>query len=246
MAGLFRKFGSSIASAARGLFGKRGTSGSPSATEKRLEKLKAQEGQLQSQAASARDKRERENKTAAQETIDRRLAQIKEQREKLERDRKRQDEDKRQNDPEYRFVQLGEGVDTPQSSNVAHIQYAIKDDLLVIRFKDGSTYGYEPIFPQEAASLFKSASKGTWVWDNLRIRGTSLGHKKHYYLIIGDRKWDKNRDVAAAHAAEASRQSGMKKGDVFHPYELKLPVTNKGRQAKRAPRGRNMDNTGGS
>lgn len=239
---LFRKIGSSIASAARGLFGKRGTSGSASATERRLEKLKQQEGQLQSQATSARDKRERENKTAAQETIDRRLAQIKEQREKLERDRKKQDEDTRKNDPEYRFVYLGEGVDTPQSSNVAHIQYRIQDDLLVIRFKDGSTYGYEPIFPQEAASLFKSASKGTWVWDNLRIRKTKLGHKKHYYLITGDRKWDATRESARAHGQEALRQSS---GD-FQANELKWPETNKGRRPRPAPRGRNMDNTGGS
>ncbi len=51
--------------------------------------------------------------------------------------------------------------------------------------KGESIYGYEPVGLQMARSFFHTSSKGKWVWDNLRIRGTKYGHKVNYYFDQG-------------------------------------------------------------
>lgn len=200
-------------------------------------------------ATGARDQRRMESEgrrtAAAMEartaTIDRRLGQARDQRGKLQEQKSARERQQLQDSPVYRFVYLGEGVDTLSSSNVAHIQYKIDESLLVVRFKDGAVYGYKPIFPQEAKSLFESRSKGTWVWDNLRVRGTRLGHRKDYFLLVeghaGQRKWNRSEETAAAHGAEASLQSGQP--DPFSgvgKYEKAWPKTNKGRRKKKRRR----------
>ena len=66
------------------------------------------------------------------------------------------------------------------SSNVVSAQYYNDSNELRIQFKDGSAYIYEDINTQEALEFAKAFSKGGWVWDYLRIRGTKYGHKKPY------------------------------------------------------------------
>lgn len=147
-----------------------------------------------------------------------------------------EEERRAKNDPEYRFVQLGEAVDTPQSSNVRRIQYSIQKAELYVTFKDQSVYVYFNIFVQEARSLYQSGSKGGWVWDNLRVRGTKLGHRKDYALLVeghrGQRKWNRSAGLARHHGKKVARQSGVPLLTPTTKKERSFPITNK---ANRVP-----------
>lgn len=81
----------------------------------------------------------------------------------------------------------GEMIVMADSSNVDWFQYLPDTRQLKVGFGKGgrkkSTYLYDQISPVEAASIFSFRSKGTWVWDNLRVRGTVHGHKKPYRKI---------------------------------------------------------------
>ena len=117
----------------------------------------------------------------------------------------------------------GEWVNV-QSSNVAAIRFDKERLILEVRFLDGSSYEYFQVSPEEAESLYVAPSKGKWVWDHLRIRGTKLGHQKDYAYVQAastiDRKWNATTQSAIAHGQEVDRQSqaalrgniGQKKG----------------------------------
>lgn len=47
----------------------------------------------------------------------------------------------------------------------------------------GPTYAYESVHPDLFNDLKLANSKGKWVWDDLRIRGTIAGHQFSYHLI---------------------------------------------------------------
>jgi hypothetical protein len=137
-----------------------------------------------------------------------------------------QDESKQrqlENNPAYRFLYKGDVVTGFSSSNVKAFWYDIEKHLLYIQFKDQSTYEYgarlRGVTTEFALSLFYAKSKGTWVWDNLRIRGTKLGHKVDYALVIGPqgpkrwnpvggRLWEQTPERALEHAKEVTKQSG--------------------------------------
>ena len=84
------------------------------------------------------------------------------------------------------------------SSNVHSIGFIWNDDqpekgTLKVRFLDhdanwkkttkgGATYHYYDVHPRFFWAFQKAASKGKWVWDNLRIRGTVSGHQFRYGL----------------------------------------------------------------
>lgn len=88
------------------------------------------------------------------------------------------------------------------SSNVHSIGFRLDWDApdnstLLIRYKDsrrgrggkaGALYAYFGVHPDDFQVLQRAASKGEWVWDNLRIRGTVSGHHVPYMLkgISGD------------------------------------------------------------
>ena len=89
------------------------------------------------------------------------------------------------------------------SSNVHSIGFDFNYDLplkskLIIRYlqKDrktgggrnssnvgGPTYAYDSVHPDWFTDLVTAGSKGKWVWDQLRIRGTVAGHQYEYNLI---------------------------------------------------------------
>jgi hypothetical protein len=85
------------------------------------------------------------------------------------------------------------------SSNVHSIGFEFNFDQplkskLIIRYlqKDrrgssgtvgGPTYAYDNVHPDWFADLREAGSKGKWVWDQLRIRGTVAGHQYPYNLI---------------------------------------------------------------
>jgi hypothetical protein len=84
------------------------------------------------------------------------------------------------------------------SSNVHSIGFAFNLDRplnskLIIRYKQkdrrggpgtvgGPTYEYDDVHPDWFDSLQQAGSKGKWVWDQLRIRGTVAGHQYRYNL----------------------------------------------------------------
>jgi hypothetical protein len=80
------------------------------------------------------------------------------------------------------------------SANVHSIGYDLNTNTLYVRFliervrdgqvyrSPGSLYGYRNVTPDEFLDFLSAPSKGNWVWDHLRIRGTASGHQKDYFL----------------------------------------------------------------
>lgn len=88
----------------------------------------------------------------------------------------------------------GEMLDV-QSSNVHSIGFEFNwenpmQGTLKVRFLQGKTgsksagplYHYYNVHPDVFAAFRQAASKGSFVWDRLRIRGTVTGHRYHYEL----------------------------------------------------------------
>ena len=97
-------------------------------------------------------------------------------------------------------IVTGEMVPAMRSSNVHSYGYDIETAYLYVRYLGyvkgqhaadgsplrsgpGSLYRYSNVTPEEFLSIMAAASKGNWVWDNLRIRGTWSGHQKDYELV---------------------------------------------------------------
>lgn len=90
-------------------------------------------------------------------------------------------------------IVTGEMVEV-RSSNVHSIGYDLDNHVLYVRFWaetvrkgelvrfPGALYGYRDVWPEEFLDFLDASSKGGWVWDHLRERGTVSGHKKAYFL----------------------------------------------------------------
>lgn len=118
-----------------------------------------------------------------------------------------------------------------KSSNVHSIGFIWNDDrpaegTLKVRFLDssggkkssrgGATYHYYDVHPRVFIEFQKASSKGKFVWDKLRVRGTVSGHQYRYELArlsssgyvprqatrIGDEEWYLQRSVKAADGRE--------------------------------------------
>lgn len=114
-----------------------------------------------------------------------------------------------------------------KSSNVHSIGFIWNDErptdgTLKVRFLDsaggkktgkgGATYHYYDVHPRVFIEFQKASSKGKFVWDKLRVRGTVSGHQYRYGLArlgssgyvprqatrIGDKEWYLQRSVQAA------------------------------------------------
>jgi hypothetical protein len=67
------------------------------------------------------------------------------------------------------------------SSNVGAVQYDAENRIMRVQFlKTALPFAYSDVSLAEAESFISSASKGQWVWDNLRVRGSSTRHKKPF------------------------------------------------------------------
>lgn len=75
------------------------------------------------------------------------------------------------------FVYGGEPLPV-SSSNVASATYALDEEQLTISYLDGAAWQYSPVTVEEALDFARALSKGTWVWDNLKVRGTVHQHQK--------------------------------------------------------------------
>ena len=90
------------------------------------------------------------------------------------------------------------------SSNVHSIGYQSSTGTLAVRYlapilisagrgvriggktnAPGPLYHYFDVSPKLWKSFESASSKGKWVWDHLRIRGTVAGHKYDYRLVTG-------------------------------------------------------------
>lgn len=114
-----------------------------------------------------------------------------------------------------------------KSSNVHSIGFIWNDErptdgTLKVRFLDssggkktgkgGATYHYYDVHPRVFIEFQKASSKGKFVWDKLRVRGTVSGHQYRYRLArlgssgyvprqatrIGNKEWYLQRSVQAA------------------------------------------------
>ncbi len=116
-----------------------------------------------------------------------------------------------------------------QSSNVHSVAYDARDSTLFVRFwqkkwdKDlqdyvpsgpGPIYAYSYVPPQMFVDLLESRSKGGWVWDNLRIRGTVSGHRFDYRLVA----------IAGGYVPRKATFAPLKPGDYSGEYgEVFIP-----------------------
>ena len=66
------------------------------------------------------------------------------------------------------------------SSNVRMVQFFPNEKKMLVEFKKGAAYIYSNVSEQEALSFARAHSKGIWVWDHLRVRGSRTRHKKPY------------------------------------------------------------------
>lgn len=57
------------------------------------------------------------------------------------------------------------------------IQYDQDWPRLLIGYLNGRAYAYADVSPQEAAQLLFAPSKGTWIWDHIRVRGKGNARK---------------------------------------------------------------------
>lgn len=70
----------------------------------------------------------------------------------------------------------GELTEVVSSHHRAAVYDAAGQKLTLI-FRDGGAYEYYGVTLDMARSYAAAASKGTWVWDNLRVRGSKTAHK---------------------------------------------------------------------
>lgn len=163
---------------------------------------------------------------APQTNNDDRLDRILENDDRLRRD----DDPEPESIAEMGPMHTGEVVYSPQSSCVAWYQYHLgaenHEPLLYIGYKGDkggvSAYAYQNVSIDEALSLHAAGSKGTWVWDNLRIRGTVFGYLKPYFFLDGistaPRQWH-----------DAGQESRTRHGHIppsGEPWEGYHPATN--------------------
>lgn len=74
------------------------------------------------------------------------------------------------------------------SSNVRRYRYNPSSATLDVQYKGkkgapDTAYRYWNVSVPEAIAMHAAASKGTWVWDSLRIRGSRTLHRKPYAPI---------------------------------------------------------------
>jgi hypothetical protein len=84
-----------------------------------------------------------------------------------------------------------EMIPSPESSNVHSFGYDYDKTKLYVRYQagqkfgkgPGSLYAYSNVQPETFIKMMAAASKGVFVWDYIRIRGTVSGHQYDYNLV---------------------------------------------------------------
>lgn len=210
----------------------------------RIDRIAKERQALADVAAQQARQREEERQAELRNRIGGRLGQIQREQERsnekirmdraaLEVERRSKEEAQRRTDPVFMFTHRGQIVTGFRSSNVTSIQYDITRSILQVGYKDGSLYDYFGVPVQFAKSMLQSLSKGTWVWDNLRIRGTKLGHRFRYQMAQGPMRagQQKKRNYEKSgtpgylqHFGKVTAQSKAK--GTQYPFQRVYPVGN--------------------
>lgn len=70
------------------------------------------------------------------------------------------------------------------SSNVSWMQYDREGRELTVKFHTTPIpYVYDNVNPTEALYFVRAVSKGSAVWDILRVRGSKTAHRKNYHAL---------------------------------------------------------------
>ena len=107
-----------------------------------------------------------------------------------------EDEDRTRRLPLDHPAVSGDMIETPESSNVHSFGYDLQSHTLYVRFKfsasgvsgprphkPGAIYSYANVPLRLFEKMLKAPSKGKFIWDNIRIRGTYSGHRYDYALV---------------------------------------------------------------
>jgi len=76
------------------------------------------------------------------------------------------------------------------SSNVDWVNYDSRENVLLVVYLNGKRYAYSHVSPDEADSMMNSDSKGTWLWDNVRVRGKGNSGKTRKPFGQFAEEWD--------------------------------------------------------
>lgn len=90
----------------------------------------------------------------------------------------------------------GAWVDVYIHGKQGRIAFDQDNGKLYIKYPGGKMYVYDGVSQYEATSLLAASSRGTWVWDNLRVRGTIGGAQKPFALISDPGSVSVRRDPA--------------------------------------------------
>src|SRR5262245_30623173 len=69
------------------------------------------------------------------------------------------------------------------SSNVAAISYDGVAQYIKVRYRSGEEWRYGRFDVDRALEFLRAVSYGSWLWDNVRVRGTKHLHKVHAVQI---------------------------------------------------------------
>ncbi len=63
-----------------------------------------------------------------------------------------------------------------ESSNVYGARYSWQRKVLTVTYLNGATWAYSPISKKQAVEFITGPSKGTFLWDKVRVRGVGNSH----------------------------------------------------------------------
>ncbi len=148
------------------------------------------------------------------------------------------------------------GVMQPVSSSNVHsigFEFSYDNPLkskLIIRYKQkdrrggsgtvgGPTYEYQNIHPDWFNDLREAGSRGKWVWDNLRIRGTVAGHQYPFVLIRAAQGYLPRRAIVKNGRQELRRRQRTAQYSNGREEVLRSPLANQILGRYSPPRGEN-------
>lgn len=105
------------------------------------------------------------------------------------------------------------------SSNVLAAQYHPEVNKMMVEFHGGkssgySAYLYSNVSIDEAISFAQAQSKGAWVWDHLRVRGSRTAHKKPYTKISGPVFKQGNQTMTQSKPSQTAQQETPQQRDL--------------------------------
>ena len=147
----------------------------------------------------------------------------------------------------------GDMVSTPQSSNVYQFGYDLDSWYLYVRFKapgapgeerpnaPGPMYQYSNVPPRVFLAMLTAKSKGTFIWDRIRIRGTFSGHQYDYSLVGVTGGYVPRKATLTRHGEEfiPREMRGLETGQVLRssrPRALVRPLVSTGEPKRGTPR----------